>query len=48
MKKTILFLSISLVFAFNGNTQSVITIDNSIGANAQYSDLQTAIDAAAN
>lgn len=41
--KTKLFLSIALMLAFICNSQSVITVDNSVGSNAQYSDLNTAI-----
>ena len=46
MKTRILFLSFALLFTFNSKAQTIITVDNSIGSNAQYSDLQTAIDAA--
>jgi hypothetical protein len=41
--KTKLFLSIALMLAFICNSQSVITVDNSVGSNAQFSDLQSAI-----
>jgi hypothetical protein len=43
MKTTTLFLSIALLFTFNSKAQNVITVDNSVGSNAQYSDLNTAI-----
>ena len=41
--KTKLFLNIALMLAFICNSQSVITVDNSVGSNAQFSDLQSAI-----
>jgi len=41
--KTTLFLSIALMLAFICNSQNIITVDNSVGSNAQFSDLNTAI-----
>ncbi len=46
--KTKLFLSIALMLAFICNSQTVITVDNSVGSNAQFSDLQSAISSASN
>ncbi|NOY48651.1 MAG: hypothetical protein GXO84_10765 [Chlorobi bacterium] len=46
--KTKLFLSIALMLAFFCYSQSVITVDNSVGSNAQFSDLQSAISSASN
>lgn len=43
MKTMIFFLSFVLLFTFSSKAQTVITVDNSVGSNAQYSDLQTAI-----
>lgn len=48
MKTKLSILVTVLLFTCFINAQNVITVDNSIGANAQYSDLQTAIDAASN
>lgn len=46
MKTKITFLTTALLLTLLVNAQSVITVDNSVGANAQYSDLQSAISAA--
>ena len=48
MKTKLSFLVTALLFAYQVNAQSTITVDNSVGANAQYSDLQSAISAASN
>ncbi|GGD20503.1 right-handed parallel beta-helix repeat-containing protein [Hyunsoonleella pacifica] len=48
MKTKITILAIALLLSFMSGAQNIITVDNSVGANAQYSDLQSAIDAAAN
>jgi hypothetical protein len=45
MKAKLLLLTISLI-SLNTYSQSTITVDNSVGSNAQYSDLQSAISAA--
>ncbi|GAA4972705.1 hypothetical protein [Algibacter aquimarinus] len=42
------FLITALLFACYVKAQNTITVDNSVGANAQYSDLQSAISAASN
>ncbi|TYA74425.1 right-handed parallel beta-helix repeat-containing protein [Seonamhaeicola marinus] len=47
MKTKLLFLT-ALLFACIVTAQSTITVDNSVGANAQYNDLQSAISAASN
>jgi len=46
MKTIQLFLAFALLFMLNSNAQNVITVDNSPSSNAQYNDLQTAIEAA--
>ena len=46
MKTKQLFLNVAFLFALICNAQNTITVDNSVGANAQYSDLQSAISAA--
>ncbi|TGV01797.1 right-handed parallel beta-helix repeat-containing protein [Flavivirga rizhaonensis] len=46
MKTKQLFLSATMLFAFICSAQTTITVDNSIGSNAEYSDLQSAISAA--
>ncbi len=46
MKTKITFFTIALLLSFLVKAQNVLTVDNSVGANAQYSDLQTAISAA--
>ena len=48
MKTKQLLLSASILFSFICHAQTTITVDNSIGSNAQYSDLQSAISAASN
>ena len=44
MKTKRLFTLFTTLIAFTAFGQNVITVDNSVGANAQYSDLQSAID----
>ncbi|MDD7887123.1 hypothetical protein [Flavivirga sp. 57AJ16] len=46
--KQLLLLSTTMLFAFICHAQTTITVDNSIGSHAQYSDLQSAISAASN
>lgn len=46
MKTKITLLTTALLFTYQIKAQNVITVDNSVGANAQYSDLQSAISAA--
>ena len=46
MKTKITFLTTVLLLSLVVKAQSVITVDNSVGANAQYSNLQSAISAA--
>jgi hypothetical protein len=46
MKTKLPLLVIALLSVCIVKAQSVITVDNSVGANAQYNDLQNAIDAA--
>ncbi|MFV9551647.1 hypothetical protein [Algibacter sp. PT7-4] len=46
MKTKLSFLVAALLITCIANAQSIITVDNSNGANAQYSDLQSAISAA--
>ena len=48
MKTKLSFLVTALLFAYQVKAQNTITVDNSVGANAQYSDLQSAISAASN
>ncbi len=46
MKTKQLLLNVALLIAIVANAQNTITVDNSVGSNAQYSDLQSAISAA--
>jgi hypothetical protein len=48
MKTKLFFLATLLLINYSVNAQNVITVDNSVGANAQYNDLQSAISAATN
>ncbi|WP_203256226.1 right-handed parallel beta-helix repeat-containing protein [Hyunsoonleella ulvae] len=48
MKTKITILATALLLSFISGAQNIITVDNSVGANAQYSDLQSAISAASN
>ncbi|MEP1487858.1 MAG: hypothetical protein ABJK28_05485 [Algibacter sp.] len=48
MKTKLTFLVTALLLTYVVKAQTVITVDNSVGANAQYSDLQSAISAASN
>ncbi|MDO5979244.1 hypothetical protein [Flavivirga spongiicola] len=48
MKTKQLLLSVGILFSFLCHAQTTITVDNSVGSNAQYSDLQSAISAASN
>lgn len=46
MKTKITFFATALLLSYIVKAQNVLTVDNSVGANAQYDDLQTAIAAA--
>ncbi|GAA3644860.1 hypothetical protein [Flavivirga jejuensis] len=48
MKTKQLLLGAIMLFTFICSAQTTITVDNSLGSNAQYSDLQSAISAASN
>lgn len=48
MKTKFTFLATALLLTCLVRAQNTITVDNSIGANAQYSDLQSAISASSN
>ena len=43
MRTKELFFTIVLLFVFSSKAQTIITVDNTVGSNAEYSDLQTAI-----
>ncbi len=48
MKTKITFFTMALLLSFSIKAQNVLTVDNTVGANAQYNDLQSAISAASN
>lgn len=48
MKTKIIFFTTALILSYLVEAQNVITVDNSVGSNAQYSDLQSAISASSN